>query len=127
MATGHSKLAGKRILVVEDEMLVAVNLQETLTDLGAVVVGPAMQIEEAMDLAASEEFDIAILDVNLNGTRSYAVAELLQQRNLPFIFATGYGHVLGAESFRSVPTLAKPYRTQELCDALSAAMAGRRK
>jgi CheY-like chemotaxis protein len=120
-------LAGKRILIVEDEMLVATNLEETLTDLGAVVVGPAMRVEEAMELATNEDFDVAILDVNLNGTRSYAVAELLQQRNLPFIFATGYGHVLGAESFRGVPTLAKPYRTQELCDALVAAMTGRRK
>jgi CheY-like chemotaxis protein len=127
LPTGQTKLAGKRILVVEDEMLVATNLEDTLTDLGAVVIGPAMRVEEALDLAAKESFDVAILDVNLNGTRSYAVAELIQQRGLPFIFATGYGHVLGADSFRDVPTLAKPYRTQELCDALAAALAGRRK
>ena len=127
MGSGQMKLAGKRILVVEDEMLVATNLQDTLTDLGAVVIGPAMQVDEAMELATNEDFDVAILDVNLNGTRSYAVAELLQRRSVPFIFATGYGHVLGSESFRNVPTLAKPYRTQELCDALVAAMAGRRK
>lgn len=120
-------LTGKRILVVEDELLVAENLTDTLTDLGAEVVGPAMQVTAALDLAATADFDVAILDVNLNGTRSYAVAELLQRRKLPFIFATGYGHVLGDDSFRAVPTLAKPYRTQELCSALTAALTGRRR
>lgn len=116
-------LRGKRVLVVEDEMLVALNLEDLLVDLGAEVVGPAMRLETALDLARSERLDVAVLDINLHGGRSYPVAEVLRDRGLPFIFATGYGHAEGSEAFAHVPTLTKPYRSGELAAALAEAIA----
>ena len=107
-------LNGKRVLVVEDEMLVAMNIEDILLELGAIVVGPAMRLETALDLAQVAELDVAMLDVNLHGGRSYPVAEVLRARGLPFIFATGYGHTDDDGPFGEVPTLAKPFRSQEL-------------
>jgi CheY-like chemotaxis protein len=107
-------LNGKRVLVVEDEMLVAMNIEDILLELGAIVVGPAMRLETALDLAQVAELDVAMLDVNLHGGRSYPVAEVLRARGLPFIFATGYGHTDDDGTFGEVPTLAKPFRSQEL-------------
>lgn len=116
-------LVGKRVLVVEDEMLVAMNLEDTLVDLGAEVVGPAMRLDTALELARIEQFDVAVLDINLHGGRSYPVAEALRERGLPFVFATGYGHAEGAEAFSDVAILVKPYRAEELADALKSALA----
>jgi len=107
-------LNGKRVLVVEDEMLVAMNIEDILLELGAIVVGPAMRLETALDLAQVAELDVAMLDVNLHGGRSYPVAEVLRARGLPFIFATGYGHTDDDGTFGEVPTLAKPFRSQDL-------------
>lgn len=115
-------LAGKRVFVVEDEMLVAMNIEDILLDLGATVVGPAMRLDTALELAATADFDVAMLDVNIHGGRSYPVAEVLRTRGLPFIFATGYGHTDDDGSFGSVPTLAKPFRSHDLEQALSEAI-----
>lgn len=116
-------LLGKRVLVVEDEMLVAMNIEDMLLELGAVVVGPAMRIEAALRLARETEFDVAMLDVNLHGGRSYSVAELLRARGKPFIFATGYGHTEDEAIYRDVLTLPKPFRAAELSKALVDALA----
>ncbi|MGO4170409.1 response regulator [Novosphingobium sp. YAF33] len=115
-------LRGKRILVVEDEMLVAMNIEDSLLDFGAVVVGPALRLENALELAGQAQFDIAILDVNLHGGRSYPVAEVLQARGVPFIFATGYGHTDDGEMSNSVTTLTKPFRSEDLEQALLGAL-----
>lgn len=117
-------LAGTRVLVVEDEMLVAMNLEDLLIEMGAQVVGPAMRLDIALELARTEPIDVAVLDVNLHGGRSYPVAETLRARNVPFIFATGYGHAEGADAFADVPTLTKPYRNIELAEALMSALTG---
>ncbi len=111
-------LEGRRVLVVEDEMLVAMNLEDMLGDLGIVVVGPAMRIDAALELAQTAVIDAAVLDINLHGGRSYPVAEVLRRRGVPFLFATGYGHVEDGSSFSDVPTLAKPYRSTELAATL---------
>jgi CheY-like chemotaxis protein len=107
-------LTGKRVLVVEDEMLVAMTLEDTLIDLGLEVVGVAMHLKEALDLASRERLDVAVLDINLNGERSFPVAEMLQTRGIPFIFASGYGHGDRGAAFPGTPTLAKPYHSDEL-------------
>ncbi len=116
---------GVRVLVVEDEMLVAMNLEDMLVDMGAVVIGPAMRIDFALELAESEEIDIAVLDINLHGGRSYPVAEVLRRRGVPFLFATGYGHAEDEAGFADVPTLAKPYRRADLAAIVERVMRAR--
>jgi CheY-like chemotaxis protein len=116
-------LAGKRILLVEDEFLIALTVEDALVDLGAVVVGPTSNIQDAILLAERETIDAAILDVNINGQSSDAVAEILTNRDIPFVFATGYG-AAGLERFK-VPVLDKPYTAEKLAAALERAMAGR--
>lgn len=117
-------LSGKRVLVVEDEMLVAMNVEDILFELGAEVVGPAMRLETALEMARTEMFDVAMLDINLHGGRSYPVAEILQDRGVPFVFASGYGHPEDMQAFAEVTTLTKPYRNSDLESALAEALAG---
>ncbi len=111
-------LAGKRILVVEDEAMVAMLIEDMLTDLGCQVVGPAMRLEHALQLAETGALDAAILDINLGGVRSDPVAEILERRRVPTLFVTGYGQ--GGRPGRSDRILQKPYREAELRDALQA-------
>lgn len=85
------RLLGKRVLIVEDEALLALELQFAFEDEGADVLGPAMSLESAMTLAGSEEIDIAVLDVDIAGHEVYPVAAVLQQRGVPFIFHTAHG------------------------------------
>ena len=119
------QLRGKRVLIVEDEMLVAMNLEDTLVDLGLEVAGTAMHLKSAMELARSCEVDVAVLDINLHGGRSYPVADILIRRRIPFIFATGYGHPEGEQTYSGVPVLTKPYRPSDLAEALMTALARR--
>ncbi len=84
-------VTGRRVLVVEDEMMIRMLLDGMLTDLGHTVAAEAGRIDEALALARQAEFDVAILDVNLNGQPITPVVEVLVRRGLPFIFATGYG------------------------------------
>lgn len=116
-------LQGKRVLIVEDEMLVAMNLEDTLMDLGLEVADTAMQLGSAVELARNSVIDVAVLDINLHGERSYPVAEILIERRIPFIFATGYGHTEGERIYSSVPVLTKPYSSCDLKKALIKALA----
>lgn len=107
-------LQGRRVLVVEDESLVAMLIEDMLLDLGA-EVEVAMRLSEALRLAREADFDLAVLDVNLgNGERSDEVADALRSRSIPFMFATGYGEHGLAERHRGTPTLQKPYRHADL-------------
>lgn len=111
-----SALRGKRVLVVEDEPIVAMHLEDMLEDLGCEVAGSYARLEEARAAAAVGDFDLAILDVNLGGTESFPVAEVLSTRGVPFVFATGYG---GRETpFPQARTVTKPYRQEDLERAL---------
>lgn len=110
-------LAGKRILLVEDEPVIAFAVEDMLTDMGCEVVGPAFHLDDARRLAAEQPIDAAILDVNLNNQRSYAVAEELSRRFIPFLFATGYADC-GMEWEGKATVLAKPYRAGEVQAAL---------
>ena len=111
-----------RILIVEDEMLVAMNIEDMLLDLGHEVAGLASRLEPALSLAGEAEFDLAMLDVNLAGQTSFPVAQILAGRGIPFLFATGYGFKGIAEEFRSYPVLQKPFRAQDLALALQQAI-----
>lgn len=110
-------LAGLRVLVVEDEPVVAMCLEDILDELGCVTVGPASRLSEGLSLAEGEALDAAILDINLAGERSNAIAEVLVARGIPFAFASGYGTV--PEGY-GVPMIEKPYRTADIGRALSA-------
>jgi len=112
-------LAGRKVLVVEDEPLVAMTVEDMLTELGCTVVGPAMQLAHGLRLAETAQLDAAVLDINLNGTRSFPVAGVLQARGIPFLFATGYG---GGEALegRQEPMIQKPYQMERLAEMLTA-------
>ena len=121
MTSEKNSVAGKRVLVVEDELMIRMLLQDMLADLGHTVAGEAGRIEEALALAKEGEFDVAILDVNLNGQLISPVVEILVERGLPFVFATGYGQRGVPEPFRKTPTLLKPFQLDALAQAIEAA------
>ncbi len=96
-------------------------LQDMLADLGYTLVGEAGRLDEALALAKQSEFDVAILDVNLNGQPISPVVEILVERGLPFVFATGYGQRGVPEPYRKTPTLQKPFQADALEQAIKAA------
>jgi len=102
-------LAGKRVLVIEDEMLVLMTIEDMLGDLGCTSIGAAADIETALASLAENTFDLATLDLNLNGERSYAIAEALNVRHIPFAFATGYGEHGVDKAYGDHPVLTKPF------------------
>ena len=103
-----------RILVVEDEALIAIEIGDTLKDLGYVVVGPTGKLSVALRLATDEMLDGAILDVTINGGTVFPVAEKLLERGIPFALASGYANWALPEGMRNHPRLNKPYSTAEL-------------
>ncbi|KQV82705.1 response regulator [Rhizobium sp. Root1220] len=107
-----------RILVVEDEMLVAMLIEDAISDLGHVVVGPAMRLETALSTVEREDFDFAILDINLAGKQSFPVADRLSERGIPFLFASGYGVAGLVDRYRDSPILQKPFSPDQLARAL---------
>jgi CheY-like chemotaxis protein len=112
--------AGKRVLIVEDELMIRMLLEGMLTDLGHSVAAEAGGLDEAMELAKQAEFDLAVLDVNLNGTPVTPVVEILVERGVPFIFASGYGQRGLPEAYRTAPILQKPFQADALEDAIKA-------
>jgi CheY-like chemotaxis protein len=122
MKSAETSVGGKRVLVVEDELMIRMLLQDMLTDLGHTLAGEAGRIDEALTLAKDGDFDVAILDVNLNGQPISPVVEILLQRGLPFVFATGYGQRGVPEPYRQTPTLQKPFQADALAHAIAAAV-----
>jgi len=110
-----------RVLLVEDESIVAMMVADLLEELGHVVAGAASTLEDAVVKAASLEFDVALLDLNLNGRQSKLVVAILQRRELPFVFTTGYGSAMTAE-LAEVPVLRKPFLIGDLQDVLQQAI-----
>jgi CheY-like chemotaxis protein len=121
MTTDGKTTAGKRVLVVEDELMIRMLLEGMLTDLGHSVAAEAGGIEEALTLARDAEFDVAVLDVNLNGKPITPVVEILVARGLPFVFASGYGQRGVPEPYRDNPTLQKPFQSDALAKAIEQA------
>lgn len=118
-------LQGRRVLVVEDDYFVAQILCDALEDAGATVVGPIGWAGEAAAFVrrGGAEFDSALLDVNLHGEPSYPVADALAERQVRFVFMTGYGAEAIDEAYRHHPRCEKPVRLQALFDALCPAEA----
>ena len=122
-----NKLSGLRVLVVEDEALVAMLVEDMLTDLGCTVVGPLADLDEALAVVGDADIDCAVLDVNLAGKPIFPVADALKARGVPFAFASGYGEAGVREDHRNAPVLQKPFREADLAralDVLAAARAG---
>lgn len=113
-----SEIAQRRVLLVEDEPMIAFALEDMVIELGYLVVGPAYRLTEALQLAADEEFDAAVLDVNLNEQRSFTVADLLKARGIPFLFATGYAEG-GVGWTEETAVIAKPYSRDQLAKVLN--------
>ncbi len=117
----HEKLSGRRVLIVEDEALVAIELQCALEDAGAEVLGPAMSLTSALALAEhSAQLDCALLDVDIAGHDVYPVAQVLQRRGIPFIFHTAHGSRRAhSEMFPGAITCLKPTLPEMLIDLLA--------
>ncbi len=117
-------LQGVRVLLVEDEALVAMLMEDMLTDHGCSIVATAPRLDEALahaeDLAL--QFDVAVLDLNLAGESTFAVASALENRNIPFAFATGYGAGGLPPEWRGRPTLQKPFTAGDVVSALTKAL-----
>lgn len=109
----------RRVLVVEDEYLIRMLLEDMLADLGYAVAAAVGTIAEASGFAESGDFDAAILDVNLDGSPIYPVADILAKRGLPFIFVTGYGERSLETPYRDRPALQKPFQTEQLQKTLN--------
>jgi CheY-like chemotaxis protein len=123
MSGGSGRLDGKRVLLVEDEGLIAVMVADMLEDLGAEVVGPAASIAEGVALAETSGLWAAILDINIRGASVDPVAERLAARGIPFLFATGYG--TQPPAWPHVPVIDKPYSIERLAALLLALAAPR--
>ena len=110
---------GLRILVVEDEAMIMTLVEDMVTELGHRVAGLAASVEEAAGLAEGAEFDVALLDVNLQGRTVETVAATLARRGKPFVFTTGYGERVIPPEFKDRPMLPKPYQIEQLGEILS--------
>ncbi len=114
------RLAGLRILVVEDEMVLVMFIEELLADSGCEAVASAATVEQALALVDSQQpFDVGMLDLNLKGALSYPVADALAARKVPFLFATGYGTHGINDRYRDRPVLQKPFDFEELVGVLT--------
>jgi CheY-like chemotaxis protein len=116
-------LAGKRVLVVEDEMLVLMAIEDMLTDLGCTSITAAATVEKAVALIEAQPFDLATLDVNLDGRRSHSVASALSGHGIPFVFSTGYGEHSVDDGYGNRPVLNKPFDHSQLVKILTELLA----
>lgn len=114
-----------RILVVEDDAMVSMLMEDLLVDLGHEVEGPAATIADALERVEAGNFDAAILDVHLKGSDSYAVAERLKEKGIPFAFATGYSAADLPDDYLDQPILPKPFLRNDLKRLLQTALAPR--
>jgi len=111
-------VCGLRVLLVEDEMMVALLLETMITDLGHQVAGPVARLEKGLEMVERDAIDLAVLDVNINGREVYPIAAALEARGIPFIFATGYGSTGLHPAYCDRPIVQKPYRSDDLKAAI---------
>jgi CheY-like chemotaxis protein len=118
------ELKGVRVLIIEDESMVAMLMEDMLHELGCTVVGMVARFDDALKQATDgPAFDVALLDVNLNGKQTFPIAEALAARGIRFIFATGYGEGILPHSLQGGPMLQKPFEQETLERALRRAVA----
>jgi CheY-like chemotaxis protein len=118
-------LAGRRILLVEDELLIAMLLEAALQDHGCAVVGPYGRLAEAMQAARTERLDGALMDVNLAGERVFAAAEILSMREVPFLLLSGYGNKVLPEQHQDWPVRSKPFQIEHVMGDLAGLIAAK--
>ena len=124
MTADPAILKGRRILVVEDEMLVSMLVEDILEDFGCITIGPAAKLDQAIQLARSEQVDVAMLDVNLGGTRVFPVADILAQRDIPFVFVSGYGEAGLEPPHENRPVIQKPFSAEAISEVLAKCLGG---
>ena len=107
-----------RILVIEDEPLIAMNIEFSILDLGYDIVGPIARLDDALTAAGRDDYDCAIIDINIIGGPSYGVAAIFAARQRPFLIASGYNDLSLPEALRNRPRLTKPYSSAQLETAL---------
>ena len=112
--TACTDLTNRRILVVEDDLAIAVLIEEVLQDAGCIVVGPVAKLDDALQLASEEALDAAILDITIRGGKVFPVVGHLQARGVPFALASGYGDWALPEALRNQPRLVKPFTAGDL-------------
>ncbi len=105
---------GTRVLIVEDDAIIAMTAEDMLGEVGCTTAAVAATLSEALARAVDTEFDVALLDLNLKDEMSLPVAALLRQNGKPFIFATGYDGIPASSGFADAPFIAKPYRMDQL-------------
>lgn len=113
-----NRFEGLRIFLLEDEPIIAMALEDAIIDAGAIAI-LAGSLAKATTVATEAAIDFAILDVNIHGEQSYGVAAVLAERQIPFVFASGYGSMVHPEEFAAIPTVAKPYQISAIADALA--------
>ena len=113
---------GLRVLIVEAQFIVAMSLQDIMTELGAEIVGSVPKVGEAMELARTAEIDVAILDLWQEGGQCFPIAEVLAERGLPFVLMGGVARSDEPARFRTIPRVLKPFTSAELCAALILAL-----
>ncbi|HET7410551.1 MAG TPA: response regulator [Paracoccaceae bacterium] len=115
-----SRFDGRRILIVEDEVIIGMMATDMLEDMGATVLGPAMNVAQGVSIAETEQADAALVDINLDGARSDPVVEVLARRGVPIVYTTGYGRAAAPGEAHTV--LEKPYTADALARALARAL-----
>jgi CheY-like chemotaxis protein len=116
-------LRDRRILIVEDEYLIAISLREHLEEAGSIVVGPVPSVDKAIEAIESKpQIDAAVLDVNLGGVMAYPVADALLSRNIPFVFTSGYEDTDLKSRYPSVRNCLKPYLFPQMEAVLASAL-----
>ena len=111
-------LDGTRVLIVEDDYYLADDLSRSLVQAGAEVVGPVGTLAEAQSRVGGDDFDMAVIDMNLRGDFAYAVAERLDAERVPFVIATGYNEASLPEHLKNVPRVEKPFAARDVVSLL---------
>lgn len=110
--------AGAKVLIVEDESLIAMLVEDMLMELGYEVVGVASSLKEGETMVTSKTFDAVLLDVSLQGEKSFPIAEMLEKKGIPFVFSSGFDSTEIGANFSSRPLLRKPFKLSELEEIL---------
>lgn len=118
MPRGQRGLFGKSVLIVEDEFMIAMGYAMHLEAMGATVVGPVSSVPQALAMVRNQPIDAAVLDIDLQGTKAFMVADELMERRIGFVFASGYDEVVIPERFSGVIRCAKPANAADVADAV---------